>query len=120
MEEIKFRVWDEFTKKMYYEVELMKKEDGYWWIWENGCLLNGSESSRRFVMQYINHTDKNNKDIYQGDLLKISMQREVQNNLLPVEDLYSFYEKWFCGDPYYQITELEIVGNKFENKELLK
>jgi len=134
--EIKFRVFDEFTKKMYYEVELVKKDDGYWWAWENGLLLNGSESTRRFVMQYIELKDKNDKDIYEGDIVRVKNPHvrdfEDSNPTLRIiqwfeeEARFSFY--WLDGTKQGSgwsfckniLSDSEIIGNIYENPKLLE
>jgi len=103
MLEIKFRVWDEFTKKMYYQIELVKREDGYWWMWEDGLLRLNCESQRRKLMQYTGLKDKNGKEIYAGDIFASGVIEQSGYTL--------------CKNNAENI--FEIIGNIHENPELL-
>ena len=72
------------------------------------------------LCQYTGLKDKNGKLVYEGDLLKLSIQGYVQDNLFVVEDLRSFFFLLDREDQYYAVDWVEIVGNVHENPELLK
>lgn len=119
--EIKFRIFDRLTDKMNFNVELMKKDDWRWWVYDNWAIRKDTESSRRYVMQYTWLKDKNWVEIYEGDIVKV-----MENASLKV-----IYNKAYCaftvGDDkiWYNsflsnFTEIEIIWNIYETRELLK
>lgn len=114
MKEIKFRIWDDKNKKLEYV-------DFYEPDWVFGKVP---------VMQYTGLKDKNGKEIYEGDILEyqdISGRKQIGDVRTP-EYLF-FYIHAKDGDdegnqdgelhPDYQ-QDYEIIGNIYENPELLK
>ena len=116
MREIKFRAWDKDNKEMLYELDnkgyhedLMKPFD------------NLDTKSYYEIMQFTGLFDKNGKEIYEGDII------EYKNVLFVVE-----WEKEFCQfklsfiekegflDLGYKTRELKIIGNIYENPELVE
>ena len=115
---IKFRAWDKENKEMV-EVELLGKrvllvKDGEW------------ENIENFeVMQYTGLKDKNGKEIYEGDLLKhpTGVVAEIKYE----NDVASFVAVYTANDDMEMnhldreiIKKCEVVGNIFENPELLE
>ncbi len=122
---IKFRAWD--GKQM---IHL----DGQHWCDEYAYLAFSCKESpgicglseiefdedKAVVMQFIGLLDDNGKEIYEGDCLKISMQGDIQNSPFVVENMWDLRIGIENNDPYMRIdSELEIIGNIYENPELL-
>ena len=107
----KFRAWD-------------KHSDTF----TDGCMtyfnIHKEIGDVDIIMQCIGDWDKNNKLIYEGDLLRY--KDETQEYLFEVAfDQEDFQFKFFFrGNNYYsyefELSECEIVGNIYENPELIK
>jgi len=129
--EIKFRAWDKENNKMHYDVQDISgmntvadfasferilnspMENEYGWI---------DEFKRFQVMQHIGIEDKNKKEIYERDIVKIDGQQEL------------FAVVWVCDTArfglqsktqllYFEFglgSKIEVIGNIYENSDLLK
>ena len=131
MREIKFRVWSK-SKKIIGYIDLQS--------WgEDGMSINGEDGYYKFdlmledleIMQYTGLKDKNGKEIYEGDILKLDgsdkkKDREVvtfeidnSNNTAgfspfcnQIPDACDLYSVW-------TYDSIEVIGNIYENPELL-
>lgn len=123
---IKFRAWDRLTKTMF---EPMDLRSSY-------ARLNGFGSQGYELMQYTGLKDKNGKEIYEGDIVKIHNYKETWKRGEPKIDWRVFEIRWnrylwsfnnsVISKPLadYDTTDLmpydiEIIGNIYENPELL-
>lgn len=128
MREIKFRAWSNVHKEWLYDsrIDLYGNiyfdvgdydTDGYGSGWRKHH--NGNIS----LMQYTGLKDKNGKEIYEGDILKTdSGNKQVIYNA-PSFDLedYDNGDYYEGQNPYcHNWNEFEIIGNIYENPELLK
>ena len=143
MKEIKCRAWDKIDKRMIDDAIVIDFQSGKFYNYyyftpstrssdlfekdEHGNysipIKNGkADISRYIIMQYTGLSDKNGKEIYEGDKLKC-------------EDLYVTV-KW-CADSAgfdfesedgrsisfytkeYVVEHFEVIGNIYENSELL-
>jgi uncharacterized phage protein (TIGR01671 family) len=121
-ENIKFRVWDKNEKKFLtypcYFNHLDFNEftcfERYFKLDEDGC----------FIQQFTGLKDKNEKEIYEGDIIKYTPfnQKDYKDTIVNVPDLISFH--WFAElQEMLQESnkcEIEVIGNIFKNPELLK
>jgi uncharacterized phage protein (TIGR01671 family) len=113
MREIKFRFWD-----------LQKK------IWRNPMDFDlqsngeiGFFNHRIVIQQYTGLKDKNGKEIYEGDIVECDKKKDKIIGVVAFyEDLGSF--KVSYSDIFSRfisnIEDVEVIGNIFENKELLE
>lgn len=124
MREIKFRFWDSEFESYVEPVTYFVGFDGS--VWFNNCNDGEDEmydqSEKLVVEQYTGLKDKNGKEIYEGDIV-------WDNDSLTVV----YWEKENCQFSHYEVNDpdyayslneyekdiYEVVGNIYENKELL-
>jgi len=127
MREIKFRAWDEQNKTMHFDFQFIKSGDsGNDWIifksdkhecfdrWVN----NPYFSQQLKIMQFTGINDYNGKEIYEGDLIR-SYDSEGNKiiNIISFEDGLC---RWNVNEGWVQNFEKEVIGNIYENPELIK
>lgn len=134
MRDIKFRVWDKETKHMHicgedvhdtinFEIETNR---AYYYNLQNGC---GSlrEDSDYVLMQYTGLKDKNGKEIYEGDIIKICAEGLGGEAIGKI--VYDEYDLAFVLRNeveelseclWYAEQQLEVIGNIYDNPELLR
>lgn len=133
MREIKFRAWDERNKIMHNEVDFIRSgTDTNDWILfksdkqklEYGNVLENPYFQQQIkVMQYTGLKDKNGVEVYECD---------VGNDKFNNKVIVKWNEQFYCyalltidedvkDDWNFDLNDLnEIVGNIYENPELLK
>jgi hypothetical protein len=115
--EIKFRAWDKSCNKM-------RGENGI-----KDCFSlrsDGVYNDDYILMQFTGLKDKNGKEVYEADIVIHDGEKIVVNYGIQSVDafegagfnLWSFYGEKLGG--FRLQSEIEIIGNVFENPELLK
>ncbi len=125
MREIKFRAWDEMHKKMLYEGD---KELDYYAMTFDGRIVTAADTDLVMadgamaflkLMQYTGLKDKNGTEIYEGDILVNGRNKW---------EVFWHIHKWLLRHTELrQVKEIiqdietcEVIGNIYENPELLK
>jgi len=145
MREIKFRAWDKKARKMLYPGQAIPKRTRYVGaVWLEICApyLNHSyefgetpdEPDNFILLQYTGIKDKNNKEIYEGDICEGDPYGEGTVRLVMMwnDNKYGpgweWVHMWSLAKGFhewenladYPAEEIEIIGNIYEHPELLK
>ena len=124
MRKIKFRAWDNEEDKMFYDVEHTYKGDivpmaCFGWVLDCSVFLYD-------VMQYTGIKDIHSDRVFESDIVKITLTQGGKTRVGEVtycEDNACFLVKTTKGDYFTfmssDIKSVEVLGNIYENKELL-
>lgn len=124
MREIKFRAWDNVQEVMLSVENIDFRNDLITFNEDDNSLTDTFEMIT--LMQYTGMKDKNGKEIYEGDIVgSLHMRAEV------IFEDGSFRFKWLdkitkrvrkYNEPMFKNTNIvfEVIGNIYENKELLE
>ena len=149
MREIKFRVWSPLNKKMYklgkieFEYGLTTLFPECWQAYTNSAL-----EPEAILLQYTGLTDKNGKEIYEGDIVlvrnwsrKYTCSKCGHSENTDTTAIVSWQNEYTTGeydDHYHSVARfslkyntsseyaledddgLEVIGNIHENPELLE
>lgn len=132
MREIKFRAWDTqktmFTNYIIVDnmLKFMDKVTGAW--------LRDDEQERFKLMQYTGFKDVDGKEIYDGDILDFTIFQYGGNDsqykgYVAIEEVGTFVKTDFNDGEFTKEfdlveavinDELKVIGNIYENRELLE
>ena len=132
MRQIKFRAWDIEQKRWAIAAEL--KEIGCVDLLKNILVLQNENSENYVLQQFTGLLDKNGKEIYEGDVVHLTKGwHTVENDAREKytgEDFIEGEVKYFTpyagfgisgiGFDKLSLFPIEIIGNIYENPELLK
>lgn len=120
MREIKFRAWD--IDKQKYITCFDMSEEGCVWTQEPCC---SPDYPNVIVEQYTGLKDRNEREIYEGDIVLDYYDGDDAFIVEWDKDTASFILTDTCNianvsfDNFYPDKELEVIGNIHENSELL-
>lgn len=108
----KFRAWDDSEKEMLSWGQLINDPDN--WIIE---LLRGESHKEDVLMQYTGLKDKNGKEIWEGDIVKI---RIIVHPQYPPVIYPRAIVRWDKNNAGFNArSDYEIIGNIYEDPQLL-
>jgi len=125
MREIKFRAWNIKKKYMVYtgvpdgsglSYKLFFKNIKHWSMEKDG---NSYALGTDILMQYTGLKDKNNKEIYEGDIFEAGRLKGVvkfDDGMFLIEVTKGLNSPALWGECRFG----EVIGNIYENPELLK
>ena len=121
MRDIKFRVWDNERNAMFNsksvdidffegKIEITSDTIRYDEVYTD-------EIKDFELMQYVGCKDKNNKEIYEGDIVKT---KEHIGQIIYFKGMFFIDVKGDFYLPIYNVSEfMEVIGNIYENPDLL-
>lgn len=129
--EIKFRAWDNENKYMVTSkqgvftalrnsMNIVRQDDGYY---NDGDLLK-TNKEKYTLMQFTGMFDKNGKEIYEGDIVRIIVNNNIEK-ICKVEFKNGIFGVMFSKNkdltafPHFCNTTFEVIGNIYDNPELL-
>jgi uncharacterized phage protein (TIGR01671 family) len=108
--EIKFRAWHLDNGMLYFDLD---------------SFINDYHNQYGNIMQFTGLHDKNGKDIYEGDIIG-NKEKDNEDNIyiceFSIEDAAFLFCSPFDGEVLEQnnfVNDLEIIGNIYENPNLL-
>jgi len=121
MREAKFRAWDGIRKKMSEPFNLYMLKDGYFIDREGTAEASTFILSDCDILQYTGLKDKNGEKIYEGDVVK-GIFYEGKLETMKIEWHERMAGFIISGYPMHihGLHGVEVIGNIYENPELLK
>ena len=113
----KFRTW---TGKKIIEPDRITKDCRAWWRETETEFPLSSD----IVMQFTGILDKNNREIYEGDIVKLKYPNAIHEVFYELERPWSLNTHGFYPFTRYDLddsqVDVEVIGNIYENPELKK
>lgn len=133
--DIKFKIWDKelkcfldgdthFCNEISFVIDEWTRSN-----WTPACFMVDESSSDRYVLlQYTGLKDKNGKEVYDGDIIinkPVELPKHLHIEGVVQWGLYQFWvEDLKMEEVICDLDEcdhgLEVIGNIYENKDLLK
>jgi len=108
---IRFRIWDRQNEEMINWYELINND--------KSLLLQVIESDLAEVMQFTGLTDKNGKDIYEGDIMFTGSHNRIIEWHESIAAFCSIASDKYFGFDGAEWHKWTIIGNIFENTDIL-
>lgn len=128
MRDIKFRAWDKTNKCMHESVNIYNGCP--YFVMSDGSInptlevtTDSSNTYMSILMQYTGLKDKNGVEIYEGDIctqLYIRKFGEQDNPRLQGQVTFDATRGWCVAFEPIWPNDIEVIGNIYQNKDLLK
>ena len=119
MREIKFRAWDKKRSKWFDDFNIT--DEGNLFTFQ-GREPSTWDQDSIILIQYTGLKDRNGKEIYEGDIIKY--HAGGIGEIFWDEETASFKVEWHKTGEFTNMEAImkvsEIIGNRFENSELLE
>lgn len=122
----KFRAWDSAKKEMFKDTFAIT-ESGQVVVVEQEDVMSPPDYvfvDHLVIMQSTGLFDKTNTEIFEGDIVKMSKDVSVDTTYYEVVrrrgGAYSLESKQHGCDLWIRHTDCEIIGNIYENKDILE
>jgi uncharacterized phage protein (TIGR01671 family) len=120
MRDIKFRIWDKKRKEMHQDHNFLFILCIYWQFgYDEPVPFTRDEIE---IMQYTGLKDKNGKEIYEGDTIIYTVIGHQSPHRAIVEFRDGMFVENYYGWRLYPVGQefmMEVIGNIYENPELL-
>lgn len=130
MRELKFRIWDKQQKKFHTDADWGISLQGSFiigfashdsWNHDKGYKINLANQDKLVVQQYTGLKDKNGKEIYEGDIVSGEFYDTEYHHSETIKAEVIFNNGAFnIAIREWHKPSLKIVGNIFENPELIR
>lgn len=123
MRDIKFRAFLKADGRIYevLSVDFLNKEAT---LWDKETAVNfEADFDEITLMQYTGMDDINENEIYEGDIIKYDdMNGEAHTQVIRYDDENGAFccDRGAFIDHFNCMWEIEVLGNIYENKEILK
>lgn len=121
--EVKFRAWHK-KKQCWYALDYLILDNPTGSIKAVGIGIDfsyaGTSIDEVVLVRYTGLKDKNGKDIYEGDIVETIYGNEIVEFNEYISGYSPFVEADMDGNHNYVASEVEVIGNTYENPELLK
>jgi uncharacterized phage protein (TIGR01671 family) len=129
--EIKFRAWDEKWKRWIAPRDISIYGDGTQYFDRrsdpDGDVIETAVEGQCALMQYTGLKDKNGREIYEGDVFGLCDPEDQSVFTLVFQDgsFRKGYKRWNPKIPFlplddWDMDNFQVIGNIYENPELLK
>lgn len=118
MRETSFRVWCK-EKNEWEKDRCFVSQEGHLFHYARGGWIP-LKLETHIIQFYTGLLDKNGKKIFEGDVLQICIDGYLQIYNYEVEDMRDLYFQFHRDDVYFRFQSVEIIGNVYENPELLE
>lgn len=121
MREIKFRAWNKVDEVMF---EVFGFDVNTIYPWQRACdpkIPIAPDAEDCTLMQYTGLKDKNGKEIYEGDIVTCSNGMAYQYKVIFSFGCFEGYDKASgFTRKLCDMNDLKVIGNIYENRELVK